>query len=165
MRATVILRREFPDLLLVITGEGPHRPQVESLISELKLNDVVSLLGGRADIARILQGLDVAVCSSNWEGMPLSVMEYMEAQVPVVATRVGEIPEMITDGVEGLLTEPGDAEGIAKAVAELLRDPDRAAEMGRRGRERRRAEFDLDVTARRVGELYEQLYEASRRGG
>jgi starch synthase len=68
---------------------------------------------------------------------------------------------MIESGVEGTLVEPGDPEAIAGAVAGLLRDPARAAEMGRRGRRRRRAEFDLDVTARAIGDLYEELYAAA----
>jgi starch synthase len=72
---------------------------------------------------------------------------------------------MISSGVEGLLVPPGEPEAIAAAVAELLRDPERAAEMGARGRHRRREEFDLEVTARRIGELYEELYAASGRGG
>jgi starch synthase len=91
-------------------------------------------------------------------------MEYMEAELPVVATRVGGIPDMISDGVEGVLVPPGDPEAIATAVAGLLRDPDEAAEMGRRGQRRRREEFDLDVTARQIGNLYEELYAASGRG-
>jgi glycosyltransferase involved in cell wall biosynthesis len=124
----------------------------------------VTLLGGRGDIPDFLQALDVAVCSSNWEGSPLSVMEYMEAELPVVATRVGGIPDMISSGVEGVLVPPGNPEAIAAAVADLLRHPDEAAEMGRRGQQRRREEFDLDVTARRIGDMYEELYAASGRG-
>ena len=68
---------------------------------------------------------------------------------------------MIENGVEGVLVDPGDPEAIAGAVGELLRDPGRAAAMGRRGRRRRREEFDLDVTARMIGELYEELYAAA----
>ena len=122
----------------------------------------MSCWAGRGDIPDFLQALDVAVCSSDWEGSPLSVMEYMEAELPVVATRVGGIPDMISTGVEGVLVEPGDPEAMAAAIGGLLRDPARAAAMGRRGRRRRRAEFDLDVTARIIGELYEELYAAAR---
>ena len=76
---------------------------------------MVTLLGGRGDIPDFLRALDVAVCSSDWEGSPLSVMEYMEAELPVVATRVGGIPDMIESGVEGVLVDPGDPEAIAGA--------------------------------------------------
>jgi glycosyltransferase involved in cell wall biosynthesis len=71
---------------------------------------------------------------------------------------------MISSGVEGVLVPPGTPEAIAAAVADLLRHPDEAAEMGRRGQQRRREEFDLDVTARRIGDMYEELYAASGRG-
>ena len=74
--------------------------------------------------------LDVAVCSSDWEGSPLSVMEYMEAELPVVATRVGGIPDMIETGVEGVLVAPGDPEAMAAAIGELLRDPARGGRDG-----------------------------------
>jgi glycosyltransferase involved in cell wall biosynthesis len=164
VRAAAALIEDFPDLRVLIAGEGPDRARVESAIDRLGVRQTVTLLGGRGDIPDFLRALDVAVCSSDWEGSPLSVMEYMEAELPVVATRVGGIPDMISSGVEGLLVPPGEPEAIAVAVAELLRDPARAAEMGRRGRLRRREEFDLDVTARRIGELYEELYEAASRG-
>jgi glycosyltransferase involved in cell wall biosynthesis len=164
VRAAAVLLDEFPDLRLLIAGEGPDRARIEGLIGQLGVGETVTLLGGRGDIPDFLQALDVAVCSSDWEGSPLSVMEYMEAELPVVATRVGGIPDMISDGVEGVLVPPGDPEAIATAVAGLLRDPDEAAEMGRRGQRRRREEFDLDVTARQIGNLYEELYAASGRG-
>ena len=164
VRAAAILVDDFPDLRLLIAGEGPDRGRVEALTDQLGLGETVTLLGGRGDIPDFLQALDVAVCSSNWEGSPLSVMEYMEAELPVVATRVGGIPDMISSGVEGVLVPPGRPEAIAAAVADLLRNPDEAAEIGRRGQRRRREEFDLDVTARRIGNLYEELYEASGRG-
>jgi glycosyltransferase involved in cell wall biosynthesis len=165
VRAGAALVEDFPDLRVLIAGDGPDRERVEALIRELGLGETVTLLGSRGDIPDFLRALDVAVCSSDWEGSPLSVMEYMEAELPVVATRVGGIPDMIDSGVEGLLVQPGDPEAIAGGVARLLLDPDEAAEMGRRGRKRRRAEFDLDVTARRIGELYEELYEATGREG
>ena len=164
VRAAAILLEEFPDLRLLIAGEGPDRARIEALIGQLGVGETVTLLGGRGDIPDFLQALDVAVCSSDWEGSPLSVMEYMEAELPVVATRVGGIPDMISDGVEGVLVPPGQPEAIATAVAELLRNPDEAAEMGRRGQLRRREEFDLDITAHRIGDLYEELYAASGRG-
>jgi glycosyltransferase involved in cell wall biosynthesis len=161
VRAGAALVRDFPDLRLLIAGDGPDRDRVEALVDQLGLDETVTLLGGRPDIPDFLRALDVAVCSSDWEGSPLSVMEYMEAELAVVATRVGGIPDMIESGVEGMLVEPGDPEAIAGAVAGLLSDPAAAAEMGRRGRRRRRAEFDLDVTARAIGDLYEELYEAA----
>jgi glycosyltransferase involved in cell wall biosynthesis len=109
----------------------------------------------------LLAAFDLAVSSSSFEGSPLALMEYMDAALPVVATRVGGVPDLIDDGVHGLLVEPGDAGALARAMGELLRDPGRAREMGARGRERRRSEFDLDGTVRRLEALYEELFARS----
>jgi glycosyltransferase involved in cell wall biosynthesis len=109
------------------------------------------------DVPALLAAFDVAVSSSWFEGSPLAMMEYMDAGLPIVATRVGGVPDLIEDGVHGRLVEPGDAEGLAAAIVELLRDRGRAAELGARARERRRAEFDLSGTVRALEDLYERL--------
>lgn len=160
--AAVILVRSVPELRVVIIGDGPDRDRLQRRIADLGLGRTVTLFGDHPEVPRLLRGFDVGVCSSNREGMPLSVLEYMEAKLPVVATNVGGIPEMIGDGVEGLLVAPGDPPALANAVAELLRDPERAAEMGRRGHERRRSEFDVDTMVRRMEDLYEELHEEKR---
>jgi len=112
----------------------------------------------------VVAAAQVAVCCSDFEGTPLSVMEYMAAGRPVVATRVGGLPEMIRDGIEGLLVERRDPAGLADALAEVLGDPDRAREMGTRALDRQRREFDLETTVRDLEELYEMLYLHSERG-
>jgi glycosyltransferase involved in cell wall biosynthesis len=157
LRATRTLVDEFPGVRVLIAGEGDEREALEELTGELGIGDNVVFLGVRTDIPDVLDALDIAVSSSDFEGSPLSVMEYMEAARPVVATRVGGVPDLIDDGVHGLLVEPQDPDAFAAAVAKLLRDPARAAEMGRRGQERRRAEFDIDVMVRRLEELYVRL--------
>ena len=111
----------------------------------------------------MLASFDVAVCCSDFEGSPLSVMEYMEAGKPVVATRVGGLPELIEDGVHGRLIEPRNPEALATAVSELLEDRSLAAEMGDRARERRRQEFCIDTLVSRLEGLYEDLYAAKSR--
>lgn len=163
LEAAAELRIEFPELRVVIAGDGPERPSLERMIAELELSETVSILGLRDDVNELLAAFDVTVLCSDFEGTPLALMEYMEAARPIVATRVGGVPDLIVDGVHGLLVEPRDPAGLAAAIASLLRDPARAAEMGRRARERRRAEFDLDVAARRLEQLYEQLLESSSR--
>jgi len=108
----------------------------------------------------VLEAFDVATVSSDFEGSPLAVMEYMEAGLPVVSTAVGGLPKMIHDGVHGRLVAPRNPDALAAAIAELLADPERRAEMGAAARERRRAEYDLDVMVSRVEDLYEQLLTA-----
>ena len=158
-----ILVGEFPQLRVLIAGEGDRRVALEELSEELGLAEHVLFLGVRTDVPDVLDALDVAVSTSDFEGSPLSVMEFMEAARPIVATRVGGVPDLIDDGVHGRIVEPQDPAAFAAAVAELLRDPAKAAEMGQRARERRRAEFDIDVMVRRLEELYVRLRgEASR---
>jgi glycosyltransferase involved in cell wall biosynthesis len=162
IRSAAILRREFPRLRLLVAGDGDRAPYLR-LIDELGLRDTVTLLGVRQDVPELLAASDVAVSSSDFEGSPLAVMEYMAAGKPVVATAVGGVPDLIDDGVHGLLVQPQDPDGLAAATARLLRDPDSAAEMGARGRERRELEFSLDATVSNLEALYERLYAASSR--
>jgi glycosyltransferase involved in cell wall biosynthesis len=164
IRASAVLRGEFPDLRVLIAGEGRRRWELERLISELDLHETVSLLGRRADVPDLVRTFDLAVSSSDYEGTPLAVMEYMQAGRPVVATKVGGVPELIQDGVSGILVDPDDGPGLATAIAELLRHPDRAAAMGARGPERWRRDYDIAATVRRVERLYEELYAASSTG-
>jgi glycosyltransferase involved in cell wall biosynthesis len=149
---------------VLIVGEGADRPLHEALIERLGLQGTVKLLGLRSDVPDLLATSDVAVLSTNSEGSPLSVMEYMDAGLPVVATRVGGIPDLIDDGVEGLLVEPRDPDGLGEAIARVLDDPQEAKRMGERGRERRRREFDIDVMVENLEDLYLELHAATRQG-
>ena len=157
IHAAARLRPSFPDLAVLIAGPGAQRPVLERLIEELDLTACVRLLGPRTDVPDLLRAFDVAVCCSDFEGSPLSVMEYMQAALPVVATRVGGVPDLVVDGVTGLLVERRDPAGLADALAGLLTDPGRRAEMGRRGAERQRAEFDIAVMVERIEALYLEL--------
>jgi glycosyltransferase involved in cell wall biosynthesis len=107
--------------------------------------------------------MDVAVCCSDREGSPLSVMEYMAAGLPVVATRVGGLADLIDDGEHGILVPPGDAAAIERAIGRMLEDPEARVTMGRRAQDRQRADFDLDVMVQRVSDLYEELFAATPR--
>jgi glycosyltransferase involved in cell wall biosynthesis len=90
-------------------------------------------------------------------------MEYMAAARPVVATRVGGVPDLIADGVHGFLVDRGDVGGLARAVAELLRDRGRRSVMGEAGRRRQQREFDIDVMVKRLELLYVELFRATDR--
>ena len=157
VRAMAEVLREIPEARLAVAGEGPERASLEALAAELGIAPCVMLLGNRSDVPDLLAAFDVAVSASWFEGSPLAAMEYMDAGLPIVATRVGGMPDLIDDGVHGRLVEAGDSDGLAAAVVDLLRDPERARAMGERARERRRAEFDLDGTVRTLEEMYEKL--------
>jgi glycosyltransferase involved in cell wall biosynthesis len=164
IEAAARIAPRFPGLKVLIVGEGDDRPVYEALIERLGAGGTVRLLGLRSDVPDLLAASDLAVLSTDSEGSPLSVMEYMDAGLPVVATRVGGIPDLIDDGIEGLLVERQDPAGLGEAIARLLDDPDEAHRMGERARERRRREFDIGVMVANLEDLYFELYGRTRRG-
>lgn len=166
IRATALLVADHPDLRVLVAGgdEGTDtsvRAGLGELVAELGLEDNVDLLGFRDDVASVIDAMDVGVCCSDFEGSPLSVMEYMEEAKPVVATIVGGIPDLVTEGINGLLVPRRDHRRLAEAIGSLLSDPDRRAEMGRHGQALRRSEYSIDATVAKVADLYERL--AARR--
>ena len=157
LRAATMLAGDWPGLRVLMVGDGPERVALERMASELGVQETVCFLGARHDVSDVLQALDLAVCCSDFEGSPLAVMEYMDAALPVVATAVGGVPDLIEDRVHGLLVPPGDPAALAGAVSELLGDPQRARAMGALGQERRRTEFDIDGLVGRLEDLYSEL--------
>lgn len=159
VRAAARLVEDVPDARVLILGEGPERGRLEALIGELGVGSTVTLLGAWSseEVADFVEALDVGVLSSHFEGMPLAVMELMAAGKPVVATAVGGVPDLVGDGVQGVLVPPGDPDALAGALGALLRDPERRAAMGAAGRERQRREFDFGRMVRRLEQRYEEL--------
>jgi glycosyltransferase involved in cell wall biosynthesis len=132
-------------------------------VARLGLERTVLLLGIRRDVPALLDALDVATLSSDYEGSPLSVMEYMAAGKPIVSTRVGGVPELVEDGQEALLVEPRDPAALAEAIGRLLRNPAEAKRLGEAARNRQRREYSLDAMVRRIESLYEELWLTSPR--
>ena len=163
--AAALLLVEFPTLKVLVAGDGPERARLEEGARRLGVADTVLFLGIRRDVPAVLAAVDVAVLSSDYEGSPLSVMEYMAAAKPVVSTRVGGVPELVAEDVHGLLVEPRDPEALAEAVARLLRDPALARRLGAEGRRRQQREFSLEAMVGRIEDLYEELWLASGRRG
>jgi glycosyltransferase involved in cell wall biosynthesis len=157
VEAAARLRETHPELHVVLVGDGPEQAALEAAIAARGLQDRVLLLGLREDVPGLLGSLDVAVCCSDREGIPLSVLEYMETARPIVATRVGGLPELIEDGVHGVLVAPRDPAALAGAIAGLLGDPAAAAALGARARERSEREFDPAAVVRRLEALYDEL--------
>lgn len=165
IRAVDELRRKHAGLRALIVGNRDKSGEEKRLLDltrELSLDDTLIFTGLRSDVADALAAMDVAVLSSDHEGSPLSVMEYMEAARPVVATNVGGIPDLVVDGVTGILVPPRDPTALAAAISGLLDDPDLRRRLGEAGRARRRSEFDISNTVRRVEDLYEELYALKR---
>jgi glycosyltransferase involved in cell wall biosynthesis len=132
------LRRRVPGAVLRIAGNGEHRSRLERRTAELGLEGAVSFLG-TCDAVRVrtlLRGAAALVVPSTYEGMPLVVLEAMEAGVPVVASRVSGIPEVVVDGETGWLVPQEDPKALTRALAEVLADPEEARRRGEAGRRR-----------------------------
>jgi len=129
---------ELPGAQLVVLGEGPQRAELEQLARELGVE--VYMPGRVPDVAAWLRRADVLVHPVRWEGFGLALLEAMLASLPVVATRVSSIPEIVADGETGLLVPPDDPAALAAALNRVLADP---SDYGERGRARAQAEFSV----------------------
>jgi glycosyltransferase involved in cell wall biosynthesis len=150
--------RARPDLVVLIVGEGERRQALADHIRRLGLDERVQLLGRRDDVGELLAASDLFVCPSVWdEALGYVNLEAMAAGLPVVASRVGGIPEAVRDGETGLLTPPRDAQALAGAMASLLDDDARRAAMGRAGRRAVEETFSMEQAIERTVALYHEL--------
>jgi glycosyltransferase involved in cell wall biosynthesis len=143
------LRQRGVEVDLVLVGDGPDREEAERLLAERPAGSA-TLAGRRPDIPELLREASCLLLTSEYESCPLGVIEAMAAGVPVVATAVGGVPELVTDGEHGLLAPAGDVTGLADAVQRLVADPAAARAMGAAGRERARESLSRE---RMVAEL------------
>lgn len=157
--ATALLRRVHPDVRLLVAGEGDVG-RLQAVAAAEGVADAVSLLGPRTDVADLRAAATVGVLSSDFEGMPLAVLEYMAAGLPVVATAVGGLPEIVRDGETGFLVAPRDPAALAERIGRLLADPALARDMGERGRRRQEEQFSSDAMVAAVTGLYARLLAA-----
>jgi glycogen(starch) synthase len=147
VRAMAAVRQAQPDAVLRIAGDGPDRPSLEALVAELGLADAVQLLGWVTPerLPEVLADARVVVMPSRWEeAFGLVALQAAQVGRPVVASRVGGLPEVVADGVTGTLVPVEDVDALAGAVLDLLADPDEAARRGAAGRERARTRFAFD---------------------
>lgn len=162
IRAVKMLKARGVGLRVVIAGEGEEREALERLIRALDLGDCVDLPGMRpaADFFRSIQ---LFVMSSCWEGVPVSLLEAMARGLPIVATRAGGIPEVIRDGVDGLLCPIEDPEALARAIATMIENEDLRHDCAVSARRRVVERYGVDQAASRWERLYGDLL-ARRRG-
>lgn len=150
-------RADVPDITALLVGTGPLEAELRSNVDDRGLGDHVRFLGMRDDVPELLPALDVFVLGSRFEGLPISLLEAMAAALPSVCTRVGGIPEALTDGQEGLLVPAADPSALATAVTKLLQDPQLRATMGAAARQRVRRDFSIDRAAERTAAIYDGL--------
>lgn len=138
----------------LLIGDGPLRSDLVRRTAALRLNDIVDLDHAAHDTLEALQRIDIFALTSSHDACPLTVMEAMAAQRPVVATRVGGVPEIVTDGSSGLLVPFGDPRLVADALQRLVENPVRRQALAAAGREKARRRFGADVMSRRMEALY-----------
>lgn len=146
-----------PSAHLLVVGDGPLRRGSEDLAERLGMASRVIFTGWRDDVQRILRALDVVVMPSLWEGFGLVLLEAMAAAKPIVASRVGAIPEIVIDGETGLLVPPKDVKALAQGIVTLIHNPEMAYEFGERGRDRLARKFSTQKMVERTQQVYESL--------
>jgi glycosyltransferase involved in cell wall biosynthesis len=141
----------------MLIGEGPERSTLESLAQKLGINGHVIFTGHLNDMPTLYASLDICVLPSLKEGMPMTILEAMAAGKPVVCTAVGEIPNVVNTGMEGILIRPGSVAELSNALAQLLGDADLRERMGKMGREKVHRYFSADAMAASYVAMYNQV--------
>jgi N-acetyl-alpha-D-glucosaminyl L-malate synthase BshA len=155
--AMKMVSRKDPGTKLMLIGDGPERISVERLVKRLDLEEYVTLTGFRSDVANLLKCSDVVVLCSETESAPLTLLEGMSSGLPVVATRVGGIPEIIKDGVNGLLVQSKNPEAIAEKILELNSDPEMRRSLGEAARETVLEKYTAEKIVGQYLETYESV--------
>lgn len=150
-----LLKQRGIRLQLLLIGDGPQRQELERRVHQLGLEGSVRMAGFRRDIPQLLASVDLLVMPSQWEGLPMALLEGMAMSRPVVAHRVGGIPDVVRDGVEGLLVAPDSPQDLADALQRLIEDPALRGHMGRAARER----VSMCYSAEKLSADYEWLYQ------
>ncbi len=151
IRAASLLEGAFE---LILVGDGPLYDECRALARSLGLAARVRFLGLQENVPEILACTHIAVLSSNWEGLPITILESMRAGLPVVATDVGGIPELVEDKQNGYLVPRCDPEALARALQDLVNAPDVRRQMGAAGRARFEQCFTMDLMLRRTIDVY-----------
>jgi glycosyltransferase involved in cell wall biosynthesis len=159
--AALILSERFPDVRFLVVGDGESRKELEDYACRLGLGQRTVFTGFRSDVPELLSEAAVSVLPSLSEGLSNSLLESMASGVPVVATNVGGNPEVIEDGVTGLLVPPRDSAALAAAVARVLEDKDLASRFAQAGIRRVAEIFSMERSVLETEHLYQRLVEAN----
>ncbi|NOR22453.1 MAG: glycosyltransferase, partial [Candidatus Aminicenantes bacterium] len=157
IQATKILKQQAPKIKTIIVGEGPLSMELDRQAKELDVEDIIFFLGFRKDIPKILSSLDLFVLSSHLEGMGSSILDAMASRLPVVATKVGGIPEVVIHGETGLLVPPRNPSALARAILMLYSNKTLASRLGQKGYELVHRKFSAEAMADKVIRLYEKI--------
>jgi L-malate glycosyltransferase len=162
IKAAAIVAKEIPNVRFKIVGEGPDRHKLQGMINALKLQSFVSMPGAATDVHNAISTAAIGALTSSSEGFSNSLLEYMNAGLAIVATRVGGNDEIVQDGVNGYLVDAGDEEAFADCLLKLLREPELARSLGRAGRKLVEEQFSVEAMVRRHEEYYLTLTRGPR---
>jgi glycosyltransferase involved in cell wall biosynthesis len=154
LHAVPDIKKAYPDVKLVFAGDGEEKENLKMLANELDVQESVVFLGNRKDIPEVINSFDVFVLPSLSEGLGVVVLEAFAAGKPVVASKVEGIPEMVVSGENGFLVPPKDSGALAEKIIAILRDPEKASEMGKKGRCLVEEKFNINNKIREYESLY-----------
>jgi len=157
LKAARLVLKENKEVSFLIVGDGPEESRIETLANELDIHKKVFLLGFRNDLPELIRIFDIAVLSSRTEAFPMVLLEYMACAKPIVATRVGSISEILINGYNGLLIDSENPKQLAEKINFLLKNPDYADNLGKKGKKNVAEKFRIETTAAKTQELLEQL--------
>jgi len=157
LRAIALLKGRGVKVALDFVGSGPSLSMRRTLAERLGIDENVRFLGDRNDVPQLLADAQVFVLSTHYEGLPISILEAMRAGLPVIASRVGGVPEAVEDNVTGLLVPRSDVPALAQAIFKLVDSPALRAQMGKAGRARFSAEFTQERMLRQVDAIYQEV--------
>lgn len=147
----------YLQFVLLVVGDGEFRIPLEKYVYENKLSKNIIFLGQRSDVPSILNASDIFVLSSLWEGLPYVVIEAMMSGLPVVATNVGGVSELVDDGITGFLVPPKDPYALADAIKKLIDDPKLRKKMGDLGRKKALDSFTLNKMLSQIWQVYYEV--------
>ncbi len=158
LQAAARIRAELPAAHFLIVGDGALRAELTAQAAALGLSDAVIFTGLRSDIPAVLAALDLLVFSSQWEGLPVTLLEGMAARKAIVSTAVGGVPGVVKDGESALLVPPADAHALAQACLRVLCEPALQTSLSAAAYERVLAHYSLAAMLKRTTDLYEELW-------
>lgn len=159
LEAAKIVLKKFPETKFILVGEGPLGNKLKSLSKTLGIRQNLIFTGFRKDIPEILSTLDIFVLPSLLEGCPGSIQEAMAMRKPIVATKVGGIPEIVIDKITGFLIKPRDSKDLAETIIKLLKNKKTREEMGKEGKKVIETKFTLEKMVKETEDIYEKLIE------